>query len=34
VLGHKTPQATAIYARLSMAPQRQAMDAATTVMLT
>jgi integrase len=34
VLGHKTPQATAIYARLSVDPQRQAMDAATSAMLT
>jgi integrase len=34
VLGHKSPQATAVYARLAMDPQRQAMDAATTAMLT
>ena len=34
VLGHKTPQATAIYARVAMDPQRAAMDAATTAMLT
>jgi hypothetical protein len=33
VLGHKTPQATAIYARLAMDPQRAAMESATTAML-
>ena len=34
VLGHKTPQATAVYARLAMDPQRLAMEGATTAMLT
>jgi integrase len=34
VLGHKTPQATAIYARLAIDPQRHAMEGATTAMLT
>ena len=33
VLGHKTPQATAVYARLSMDPQRLAMENATSAML-
>jgi hypothetical protein len=33
VLGHRTPQATAIYARLAMDPQRLAMENATTAML-
>ncbi len=33
VLGHKTPQATMIYSRLAMDPQRHAMDAATNAML-
>ena len=33
VLGHKTPQATAIYARIGLDPQRTAMDKATTAML-
>lgn len=33
VLGHKSPSATAVYSRLAMDPQRQAMDAATTAML-
>ena len=33
VLGHKSPQATAVYSRLSMNPQRQAMEGATTAML-
>ena len=33
VLGHKSPQATAVYARLAMDPQRQAMEGATTAML-
>ena len=34
VLGHKTPQATMIYSRLAMDPQRHAMEGATTAMLT
>ena len=34
VLGHKTPQATAVYARLALDPQRAAMEGATTAMLT
>lgn len=34
VLGHKTPQATAIYARIGMDPQRAAMENATQAMLT
>jgi integrase len=34
VLGHKTPQATAVYARLAMDPQRSAMEGATAAMLT
>ena len=34
VLGHKSPQATAIYAQLALDPQRQAMEAATAAMLT
>jgi integrase len=33
VLGHKTPQATAIYARVAMDPQRAAMNQATAAML-
>jgi integrase len=33
VLGHRTPQATAVYARLTMDPQRAAMEGATTAML-
>ena len=33
VLGHKTPQATAIYARIGLDPQREAMDKATSAML-
>jgi integrase len=33
VLGHKTPQATAIYARVAMDPQREAMANATSAML-
>ena len=33
VLGHKTPQATMIYSRLAMDPQRSAMEGATTAML-
>jgi integrase len=33
VLGHKTPQATAIYARIGLDPQRTAMDNATSAML-
>ena len=33
VLGHKTPKATAIYARLAIDPQRHAMEGATTAML-
>ena len=34
VLGDATPQATMVYARLSLAPQWEAMDLATTNMLT
>ncbi len=34
VLGHKTPQATMIYSRLALDPQRLAMTGATTAMLT
>ena len=34
VLGHKTPQATMIYSRLGLDPQRHAMEGATTAMLT
>ena len=33
VLGHKTPQATAIYARLALDPQRIAMEKATDAMI-
>ena len=33
-LGHKTPQATMIYSRLSLDPVREAVDRATTAMLT
>ncbi len=33
VLGHTTPQATMIYARLATDPQRAAMEGATTAML-
>ena len=34
VLGHKTPQATMIYSRLALDPQREAMAGATNAMLT
>jgi integrase len=33
-LGHRTPQATAVYARLAIDPIREAVEQATTVMLT
>jgi hypothetical protein len=33
-LGHRTPQATAVYARLTIDPVREAVDRAATAMLT